>query len=58
MNLRDPIYFGTDLVCHDIYGIKEVLKYILVLFLKKLGENKIIFTRIWFSSNQVVEETQ
>lgn len=60
VSLSDPIYlyFGTDLVCHDIYGIKEMLKYILVLFLKKLRENKIKFTRMWLSSNQVVEETQ
>lgn len=58
MSLSDPIslYFGTDLVCCDIYRIKEVLKYLLVLFLKKLGE-KIKFTRRWSSCNQVVEET-
>lgn len=60
VNLGDSVslYFGTDLVYRDIYGIKEVLKYILVLFLKKLGENKIKFTRRWSSSNEVVEESQ
>lgn len=49
MSLGDPIslYFDTDLVCHDIYEIREVLKYILGLVLKKLGENKIKFIRRW-----------
>lgn len=55
VSLGDPIplYLGTDLVYCDIYGIKEVLKYILVLFLNKLRKNK-----MWSSCNQVVEETQ